>query len=160
VTDEHGTQDFALDDTNIYWVNYGGGAVQRAPLAGGTPTTIASGQSSPAAIAIDGTSIYWQSGGSDPPGPSGAVFSAPKAGGSPTLLASAQQWVKDLRADTKGLYWVAVNLDAVMTLSKGGEPAAIAKQHATWSLAIDDANVYWGVGYQDATDGKILRTAR
>jgi hypothetical protein len=63
--------DMAIDATSVYWATMGSpqddgtggyvgdGAVMKVPLAGGTPTTIASGQLAAAALAIDATSVYW-----------------------------------------------------------------------------------------------------
>jgi hypothetical protein len=52
----------------------------KVPIGGGTPTTLASGQGSPACIVIDATSVYWTDFGS------GAVMSTSKAGGALVTL--------------------------------------------------------------------------
>jgi hypothetical protein len=44
----------------------------KVSTGGGTPTTLASGQSSPSAIAVDATSVYWTDSGS------GTVMKLPK----------------------------------------------------------------------------------
>jgi hypothetical protein len=52
----------AVDDAHLYWVDQGGGSgglVQTAPKTGGAATAIASNQSMPLDIAVDGTNVYW-----------------------------------------------------------------------------------------------------
>jgi hypothetical protein len=62
------------DATTIYWTNSGAGLVLKAPIAGGTPTTLADLQSSPVAVAVDSTYVYWIA---DAYG-GGAIMKAPK----------------------------------------------------------------------------------
>ena len=44
------------------------GDVARAPIAGGAPTTLASSQSSPSAVAVDGAHAIWTNEGTDADG--------------------------------------------------------------------------------------------
>jgi len=47
----------ALDGGFLYWC--GGGSIYKMPVAGGTVTTLAQGQSSPLGIAVDPEFVYW-----------------------------------------------------------------------------------------------------
>lgn len=52
-------QGMAVDASNVYWTDSADQTVKRIPLAGGTPTTIATKQTGALAIAVDDANIYW-----------------------------------------------------------------------------------------------------
>jgi sugar lactone lactonase YvrE len=52
-------QGVAVDETNVYWTDSASQSVQRVPLAGGTPTTLAKAQVGPLAITVDAANLYW-----------------------------------------------------------------------------------------------------
>jgi hypothetical protein len=69
---------------DVYWTSTdsnGGanGAVMKAPLAGGTPLVLASGQSKPGSIAVDARNVYWMT--TDIAGGAGAIMRIPLGGG-------------------------------------------------------------------------------
>ena len=71
-----------LDDTHVYWVEAGAGAISRVPKAGGVPELLATGQAGAAGLAMDAASVYWTN------EPAGTVHSVPKLGGEMTTVAS------------------------------------------------------------------------
>ena len=100
-----------VDAGAVYWsdVQPVPGAVMRAPLAGGAPSTVAGGRTVRATSAIAGGNVYWINlwiFGND----SGAVMKAPVAGGAPIALASAQDDPNGIAVDGKastGRTWAA-----------------------------------------------------
>jgi hypothetical protein len=67
---------------------------------GGTLSTLASGQGSPLAIAVNIASIYWTN------DICGTVMSVPLDGSAPpVLLASGQSYAVGIVADERSVYW-------------------------------------------------------
>ncbi|MGO9839230.1 MAG: hypothetical protein ACLP1X_34040 [Polyangiaceae bacterium] len=73
----------AVDATNVYWTT-AGGSVMKAPIGGGTPMVLASGQKSCTRPVVDSAtaSVYW----GDPD--DGTIMRVPLDGGASTLVTS------------------------------------------------------------------------
>jgi hypothetical protein len=93
------TADLVVDDSYAYWANSVPTltcsppctwVIERVPLAGGAPLTLATVNRKVAAIAADATRIFWEESSLEPYDPScncgSKVKSVPKAGGAITLL--------------------------------------------------------------------------
>jgi hypothetical protein len=70
-----------------------------APLDGGAPTTLASGQAYPYAMAVRGASVYWTT-------QADTVMTVATGGGAVTTLASQQNEPRGIAVDDmSGVYW-------------------------------------------------------
>jgi hypothetical protein len=127
VSGRHYITDLAIDAAAVYFTEQGlssyGGQVISVPLAGGAPTTLASGQAGPNGIAVDATSIYWVNGDEDiavfPV--TGSVVKMPLGGGTPITLASGQANPVAIAVDATSIYylteWVNYGTSGVMKLT-------------------------------------------
>ncbi len=129
----------AVDGANVYWTTEMGGAVMKVPTGGGTPTTLASGQTEPFGIAVDGANVYWTARGD------GTVMKVPIAGGTPTPLASAQTEPFGIAVDGANVYWTDNGSGTVMMVPvAGGAPVTLASgQSQPFRIAVDATSVYW-----------------
>ena len=115
---------FATDAFSVYWTNEVDGTVMKAPLNGGSATTLAAGQNSPLTAAIDAASVYW--GTAD-----GAVMKVPLGDGT-------------------SVYWSTYDTTGgkLMKMPVGGGTATV---FATWQtgrgglVAIDATAAYYVV---------------
>jgi len=138
--DNQTPQSIAVDATNAYLsLAVGSGSVlERVPLAGGTPVTLATlpnGGGCIAAVplpAVQGQSahdVYWSA---------GALLRVPVSGGSSTTIAPTANCIA---VDPTTVYWTTDT--AVMSAPvSGGTPVTLAAVGGG-ELAVDATSVYW-----------------
>jgi hypothetical protein len=146
----------AVDTTSVYWTNgpsdpdnltlVGTGAVMKAPLDGGVPTTLYATNAMqlelPTGIAVDARSVYWPTWG-------GSVMKVPVGGGTPTTLIAAVAGSVGgvaIAVDGANVYWVGGSPDALILSSVplgGGAPTKLAPVGGASGIASDGTSVYW-----------------
>lgn len=139
----------ALDTTNVYWANQPmqAGAVVQLPIAGGTPTTVASAQGTLAAFAVEGSSIYWANSDAD----NTFILEGPVGGGAATTLASEPTFIPvGLAANATNVAWTtegttgtAAGTVVTAPLAGGAATTLAPDQGDVIALAMDATNVYW-----------------
>ena len=126
----------------VYWVTSGdySGSVKEGLFAAGCPTTIitlASGQPYPGRLAVDGTHVYWTSGGD--------VKSVPIGGGAITTLASGHDGGQSVAVDGTHVYWISgSNSVKAVPVGGGSVNTLVSGQYPLLSLAVDGTHVYFG----------------
>jgi hypothetical protein len=150
--------------TNLYWINWGtfdakgdynnDGAILTAPAAGGgTPLTLASKQSAPAAMVTDGTNLYWTNVGQLTPDGlaalgTGSVMQVALSGGTPKTLASGQSIPLGLAVSGATVYWAEFTLAApgsINSVPVGGGSLQTIIGNATdpFGIAVSGATIFW-----------------
>lgn len=141
----------ATDGVRVYFTTWGGkgsqdgGSVLSAPVGGGAPTTLATGEHTTTDIAVDAKNVYWMNYGD-------ALRMMPKNGGAPVTLFGVDQPMSFAIDEefayvttTGGVWRVAI---------AGGAPQKIADARASEAIAVDAEYVYWidrGSAGDDAT---------
>jgi hypothetical protein len=119
-----GYADIAVDATHIYYTEYTDpGAVRRVARAGGSPETIATGDSYPSGIAVRGGRVYWNVLHGN------VIRSANVDGSDVTTFASDQPAPRlALEATDDTLYWIpeaVVPATVMQAPLAGGAPVAL-----------------------------------
>jgi hypothetical protein len=140
----------AVDGTSVYWVNGGyDAAVRKAPLAGGTAVTLATGtagRSTYRAIGLDATNVYWAD---DLNG--GGIYAAPidGSGTGMKIISSAPNGPCHIAVQASRLYWLGYpGQDTVESGPTTGGTAtrlyALPENlGGSWAIAVNATRIYW-----------------
>jgi hypothetical protein len=126
----------AVDTANVYWTD-DNGAVMRLSADGGTPITLATGQSA-SAIAIEGSNLYLAN-------DDGTINQVPVSGGPVLTLASGQNNPAGIAVDSAAIYWSSYGDGTIAKVAiDGGSPVLLASaQSRPLAIAVDSTNVYF-----------------
>ncbi|HEY6463795.1 MAG TPA: hypothetical protein VIY73_26680, partial [Polyangiaceae bacterium] len=136
----------AIDATNVYYTNAGGGHVKSVPIAGGTVTTLASNQQTPVGIAVDGTNVYWANYAN------GTIGATAKGGGGGVgvlTTSNTAAYVEAVAVNATTLFFGSndgntTSVVASMPLAGSSSPTILASGRDTVNaIALDSTNVYW-----------------
>ena len=143
----------AVDMASLYFTDANEGTVMKAPLSGGPPVALATGQVNPGFMTIDTTNVYWVNQGTAVSDyADGAIMMVSINGGTPVTLASAQNYLSALAVDATNIYWASGGTSknnfadgALLTLPlSGGTPVTLAsKQIGPYGIAVDRTYIYW-----------------
>ena len=136
----------AVDSASVFWCDPSGGAVRRIATGGGATEDVATGQTSPRAVAVDaqGGDVFWVNAG-----PAGSLMKRAKSGGVPSVVAANLHTPVALAIDATHVYVVTwgpgSKTGSVLRVERaGGAVTELARGEAFPSaIATDDARIYW-----------------
>jgi hypothetical protein len=115
--------------------------------------TLATGQTTPYAIATDGVGVYWTNTGqfyAD----AGSVMRVSVCGGTPTPISAGVTSPGFITVDDRRVYWTEDTSVMAWSKATGTISALASNQAAPAGIAVDGTSVYWS---NDVADGGILR---
>ena len=140
---------------DIYWASQvPSGTISAAPLTGGTPTTLVTGQIFPAGVAVDASHIYWADTGKT--GFPGTIWEAPLTGSPATIVATGQDNPAGVAVDASHIYWADQGDGTLWEAPVAGGPAtflnSVSKFAEPAGVAVDGSHIYWANFGGDSID--------
>jgi sugar lactone lactonase YvrE len=147
----------SVDATSVYWTDSNAGTVMKMPLAGGTPTALASGLTCPNKTVVDATGVYWTD------FCTGTVKKVPLAGGAViTLAQEASSDAEGIAVDATSIYWTNSyhsnqTPGTITRVPVGGGTTStlvsLAPSGMPFGIAVDATSVYW------TSNGNVMKAA-
>jgi hypothetical protein len=138
----------ATDANSVYWTSFRDPCVvYKAPLAGGTPTTLATVTGPCFGIAVDSTAAYFAA--------SSGVYSVSLNGGTPKRLTSSS--AQGIAMDDAFVYFTDFASTVKKVSKSGGAAISLAtRQDKPWGIAVDATSVYW-VNAGSSGTGSVIK---
>jgi Carboxypeptidase regulatory-like domain len=141
--------DIVTDGTNVYWTADGGGpTVQRVPVGGGAPVTVAtealdtSTQPCYWRIAVDTENVYWTSNQTSS-AVGCSVRKVPLAGGTAATVVDFPK-LRDFTVDGGDVYFSELQTNTVQKVSTtGGSATAVVTGVSAWVLTHNAQRLFW-----------------
>jgi hypothetical protein len=139
----------------VYFDEVSGGTIKRVPIAGGSVTTLATGQTSPQGLVLGSTNVYWVGGTTGTTSPLGYVAWMPLNGGTVTSITAALATLpaEVVVSGSQQPYWTAQG----SSLASGGVftyagsdgslsgASTVASEPNALGLAADSAYLYFSI---------------
>src|SRR6185503_6915741 len=138
----------AVDASSVYWTA-DNGTIWRANHDGTGANVIATWESGPAGVAVDGGFIYWAD------FDNGTIWRAGLDGGNPKPIATGQVHPVGVAVDASHVYWANLDNGEIIQASLDGsnaKPVATGQNHPL-GVAVDGDHLYWAVWF----DGTIVQ---
>ena len=157
-----------IDDTHVYWGNFGTDDVRRVSKSGGSAEILVSDPvNSGGMIVVSGKVIYGYEDvmNAEPGSPrSYRVMSVPTSGGRSTVIASKRYGIDALASDGTYVYWASGSYEAILNRASlnssnqsGTELITRAGHLAAQGTCLDGDQIYWGLSGGDGRSGEVLR---
>ncbi|MGW6263057.1 DUF5050 domain-containing protein [Streptomyces sp. NPDC055085] len=133
----------AVNDSHIYWTNFGDGKVYAANTDGSGVNTLESGQQGqnlPAGVAVDDSNIYWSDLAGD-----GAIKKANLDGTDSGVITLFTGHSRGLAVDGSHIYWTNADDGTIYeaSLNGSGMKPLVTGQNAKAGIAVDGSHIYW-----------------
>ncbi len=143
-----------VDETDLYFSEFGNGTVNRVSKHGGPVITLASGLEEPSRLVIDDDYVYF----AETKG--GAVSKVPKKGGAVSILAKGLQHPRTLALDDRNVYFSDYTAGVIKKVAKEGGPVTTLAEglREPETVVIDGDEVYFIEGASEG--GTVKRISK
>lgn len=150
----------------VYWATHGTGVgtsvIKRVPSGGGPQGTLVTGQSYPAGLAVNATTLFWSNSTGLDAG-NGALMAAPIAGGNTVVLVPDMYSASDVTVDQQNAYLLSGTYNGLVTAvthTGSGAKALASGQGFPAKAAVWGDTVFWVNRGSSTNNGSVMSVPR